>query len=763
MKTFAGFLWLTLVGHLLWSTACVGGDFVNFESPHAHSIALSDDHSLLFVVNTPANSLSVYSIDNPRKPTLVSEIAVGLEPVSVAVRNDNEVWVVNHVSDSISVIDLPRAVVVATVQVGDRPGDLVFAGNPPQAFVSSMTERSVYVVEPIRLQVASILPIPGNDPRTLLASRDGNSVWVAIHRSGNQTAVIPRTMAPEPPLPANDVLPKAPRQGILVNTNDRQWKKVLRDSPTDEDVFEINTTDLKITRRYSTVGTILFNLAEHPATGDVWVANTEARNLVRFEPELRGHVVDNNVTLLSRQDEASVRVMDLNHGLDYRLLPNKPALASALAQPTDVIFNQSGSLAYVTSFGTDRIGVLNQEGKVLKRIELGDGDPAEADPRNKRGPRALALHPSQNWLYVINRLSNSLSVIDVSQSKMITEILMTDPTPAEIREGRGYLFDAKLSGNGTVSCASCHVDADRDGLAWDLGDPGGDLFNNGSATPLHPMKGPLLTQTLRGLAGERIFHWRADRPGLTSFNGTFPNLMGGNKLADIDMELFADYMKSIRFHSNPLAETAQSQQGEHLFNTKLAIAREGKNKFRCIDCHKRSGGAGSTGFTGLIKQPTKAAQLRGLNERLVFDGPIKVNSFGFGADGASASLSTFLTNSHRFEKMAVEDRQALEDFLIRFPTETPNVVGKTITVTPKHAAGQEVVQKIQSLIRDATSESCRVRISGLLGERTIRMGYDSERQMFDFEPDSSQSLSLASLLEQLAEDQTGVLSFIAVP
>ena len=141
---------------------------------------------------------------------------------------------------------------------------------------------------------------------------------------------------------------------------------------------------------------------------------------------------------------------------------------------------------------------------------------------------------------------------------------MTDPTPDYIREGRGYLYDAKLSDDGTVSCASCHIDGDRDGLAWDLGDPGGELFNNGSANPLHPMKGALMTQTLRGLSGERIFHWRADRPGLTSFNGT-PNLMGGEKLSEEDVQLFADYMQSIRFGSNPRAMTELAIQGGSYF------------------------------------------------------------------------------------------------------------------------------------------------------------------------------------------------------
>ena len=178
----------------------------------------------------------------------------------------------------------------------------------------------------------------------------------------------------------------------------------------------------------------------------------------------------------------------------------------------------------------------------------------------------------------MNRLSDSISVIDTKRRLAIHETSMTDPTPTHIREGRGYLFDARLSGNGTISCASCHVDADRDGLAWDLGDPSGRMFHLDNGKQLHPMKGPLLTQTLRGLAGEFEFHWRGDRPGLAAFNGTFVTLMGGNRLDDENMTAFAAYLRDIRFSGNP-HRTLQDQlpygplgrsaaDGENIFFTK---------------------------------------------------------------------------------------------------------------------------------------------------------------------------------------------------
>jgi YVTN family beta-propeller protein len=223
--------------------------FVNFESPQSHGLTTSSEGSRLFVVNTPANSLVVLSIDEPTSPRISAEIPVGLEPVSVAERvseqSENEVWVVNHLSDSVSVIDLRREVVIETIQVGDRPGDVVFVDNGRLAFVTSMTEQSVDVIDAVKREVIKRIPIPAHSPRTLLASSDGTSVWVASYLSGNGTTIIPHNLAPAPPTPTNPELPDPPRQGIIVSADDARWKSQIGFELKDEDVFEIDVETLR--------------------------------------------------------------------------------------------------------------------------------------------------------------------------------------------------------------------------------------------------------------------------------------------------------------------------------------------------------------------------------------------------------------------------------------------------------------------------------------------------------------------------------------
>lgn len=764
-----------LVG--LMTNVCLLADdsFVNFESPQSHGLARGVDGERLFAVNTPARTLVVLSITEPMSPTVVAEIPVGLEPVSVAARSVDEAWVVNHVSNSVSVVDVARGVVIETIQVGGRPGDIVFADSNRLAFVSSMADRRVEVIDAATRRVITRIEIPADSPRTLLASRDGKTIWVASFRSGNGTTVIPHSVAPEPPPVTRSDLPEPPPQGVIVAANDPRWQSLLDFELQDEDVFEIDVHTASLRRSFRSVGTTLFNLAQQPHTDEVWVANTDARNLVRFEPQLKGHVVENRISRLAvaSGSAAAVTTHTLSPPSGSGQNSGSIELKTAVAQPTDIVFNSAGDKAFVASFGTDRIVVLDGSGGVRAGMELSDASAAAIDPQRKRGPRSLVMHSNGSTLYALNRLSNSVSVLDTGAQRVVNEIQLSDPTPAFLRAGRGYLFDARLSGNHSVSCASCHIDGDRDGLAWDLGDPGGAMFHNGTAEEVHPMKGPLLTQTLRGLAGETLFHWRADRPGLESFNGTFEHLMGGTPLDDDDLALFVDYLQSIRFGPNPLvsadgslpAEPAglSARDGELIFRTQLSIGREGRNTFRCIDCHARPNGAGTNGFTGLIGQPMKAAQLRGLNERIPFaaDGS-RVSGFGFSADGSKESLREFLGDSHRFHGIHERDKTAIANFLRAFPTETASIVGFSRTLHAANRGDASLNAAVALLTEQAERGRCTVSATGIVRGERIDLVDDRGSGVFRDRLDATDERSLEQIVAELG-DSDSFVTLVALP
>jgi len=134
-------------------------DFITFESGHVRPLAMSADATRLFAVNTPNNSLEIFTI-TPSGLSFQARVPVGMEPVAVAVRSASEVWVVNHLSDSVSVVSLsgvPR--VTRTLLVGDEPRDIVFAGSNNYAFITT-AHRGQHRTHP------SIAGVPGaGDPK----------------------------------------------------------------------------------------------------------------------------------------------------------------------------------------------------------------------------------------------------------------------------------------------------------------------------------------------------------------------------------------------------------------------------------------------------------------------------------------------------------------------------------------------------------------------------------------------------------------------
>src|SRR4051812_23954941 len=87
------------------AASSTGPSFVEFESGQVRPLAMSSDGQKLFAVNTPNGTLEVFDLSSGT-PLFQYRVAVGLEPVAVAARTASEVWVVNHLSDSVSIVSL---------------------------------------------------------------------------------------------------------------------------------------------------------------------------------------------------------------------------------------------------------------------------------------------------------------------------------------------------------------------------------------------------------------------------------------------------------------------------------------------------------------------------------------------------------------------------------------------------------------------------------------------------------------------------------
>ena len=680
--------------------------FANFESFVTNPIRLSPDGTRMFVANTPNASVSVFDISVAASPKLLKEIPVGVEPTSVNPVSDDVVWVVNQVSDSVSVVSVSQGIVTETVHVPDEPIDVVFAAG--NAYISLSRSNAVAVVNATTFANVAKISLFGGSPRAMAVSPSGKDVYALFAIAGNKTTLIPSQLAPPPPAPTNPLLPPAPQVSLIVNSTNPVWAPKLPYTMPANGVAVIDTTSHALSGYFSSVGTINQGLGVSPVTGDLFIGNMDSLNVVEFEPNVRAHFVNNRITRV-RVASGTITAFDLNPNVNYNVLPNPAALTTALAEPTSVVVDPGGSFMYVAAFGTDRIAWVDTNGNVLSFLEVSGaaGSGPNADPANKKGPRALALNAAAHVLYSYNRISNTISIIDTNQKTVTSEIAVgTDPTPAVIKNGRGFLYDAKLSGNGTGSCASCHVDGEIDHLAWNLGNPAGDLqtvIENGQTITFHPMKGPMTTQTFRGLNNLAPYHWRGDHANFAAFNSAFDTLLGSSQLSTSDMTAYTNFVNTILFQANPnenLDRTLPAtfnggnpNQGVLDYDN-LVLTNLISGKKTCNSCHLANPGNGpgsnlvidAVDFT---PQPLKNPHLRNVYQKLLFNknGPTTVDGFGLDHDGFLTSLADFF-QGRAFTLYNAKQALDISAYLMCFDTGTAPGVGYTRTLTSQNVGTQ---------------------------------------------------------------------------
>lgn len=773
-----------------------------FESGHVRPLALSADGNSLYAVNTPDNMLEIFDLASG-SPVHSLSIPVGMEPVAVSVAANGDAWVVNHLSDSISIVDMTaeNPVVSRTLHVGDEPRDIVFGGpGSNKAFITTahrgqnapfnpqLTEAGigradVWVFDINNLGEArggtpvTITNLFSDTPRALAVSPDGNTVYAAAFHSGNQTTTLfadrnSGGLDKAPPLENIEGI-AAPQTGLIVRYNGTDWMdngdpvsgtapKVwtdrIRFSLPDYDVFELDAAASVpgVTARHSAVGTTLFNMVTNPATGALYVSNTDARNDVRFE----GH---SNVSTSVRGNMVRTRISVLENGAATHRNLNKHinSYSEDLGTATENALSTSQVLQMaVTANGEDIYGAAFGNGKLFRYktsdLENNSFTPAAGSQvkLSGGGPTGLVLDETRGQAYVLTRFDNGISTVSLDDLSESAHITMFHMEPSHVVEGRPFLYDAELSSSrGDHSCASCHTFGDADQLAWDLGEPDGTVKDNprryavnpGNAIQeFHPMKGPMTTQSLRGLAGNGPMHWRGDRTGVSAdagetleeqafedFNPAFQGLLGkADQLSDSQMDLFAKFALEITYPPNPIRNldnslTAEQEDGR---DTYLNVGSTGGGLLRCNQCHELDEVNNKFGTNGLmsvegnqIAEDFKIPHLRntytkvgrfGSTNRASDGAPHmgpQIRGYGFLHDGAIDTLDTFFgestggasTGGAGFVFNSPQAKANVIDFVFAMDSELAPIVGQQVTLSATNADDEDSLARLDLLVERA--------------------------------------------------------------
>ena len=771
--------------------------FWNWETPHVHPIDLTPDRSTLLAVNLADGVLELFDVTGAA-PVAIGAVPVGVDPVSVRARSNTEAWVVNHLSDSISVVDLPTRRVRATIVTGDEPCDVVFAGSPQRAFVSVSQLNEVRVFDPANPAAApTVVPIQGEDPRAL--ATDGTRVYAAIFESGNATTLLPETVVsspanpyagdPNPPpnsgnsfVPAlTPGLPVAPRSGLIVrkqadgtwrDDNNGNWTSSVTWGLHDQDLAIINASTLTTT--YAK-GLMNANMAlDIGPAGKVTVVGTEPTNVVRFEPRLKGTFIRVRMASVDPAAPGTPTIVDLNPHLNYTTATLPQAQRDlSIGDPRAIVWNAARTTGWIVGMGSNNVLQVNAAGAPQARIEVG------------QGPTGLALDESRGALYVMNKFDGSISRVSVTGGTETSRVAFHDSTPASIKDGRPLLYDThRTSGLGQASCGSCHIDGKLDFMAWDLGEPNGAMkaFNQncnfglaGGCSNWHPMKGPMTTQTLVGIIGAEPLHWRGDREGLSAFNGAFIGLNGDDAtLTPAEMSAFSQFVASMRFPPNPnrnvddslktsLPGSGNPANGQTLYTT-LQVDGAATN---CNICHQLpTGGLNVIISANLLQEPQsmKIPQLQNMHEKTGFLKSSQANNrgFGFAHDGGFDTLISFLglpVFNFASGTAGQQQKRDLEAFMFSLATDTHAAVGQQVTIASIGSATTQQVALLNTLESLASNGSIDLVAKGVVGGEARGWQFLSSSE---WQSDRAGETATSAQLRALAAPG-GEITFTAVP
>ena len=434
-----------------------------FETLQTRPLALSADGQLLFAANTPDNRVEVFRVHhNGLQP--VSSVVVGLEPIAIAARPNGDVWVVNHLSDSISILsvdDSGHARVTNTLLVGDEPRDIVFAGpNGSRAFITTAhrgqnspddpdlfnpaTGRAdVWVFDANNLGSGggsrlTKITLFADTPRALAASADGKTVYAAAFFSGNQTTVVSEDAVDQVyggvmPGPAainlGGQIDPAADDGPGREVEARARQRLPLDRRVRDDLRPVRPREpprpgrLRDRRDGEPAGGRRAPTPTSARRSSTWrstrrtgrsTSRTPTRTTTRGSRATRRASRPSSATSSTAASASSTRraagsprttsTRTSNHAAGT----GDPTLSRAF--PQDLAFTRDGKTVYVVAQGSSKLAIYDSAS-----LEAGSAAPSASNQvvLTAGGPTGVALDEHDGLAFVLTRFDDGISIVDL--------------------------------------------------------------------------------------------------------------------------------------------------------------------------------------------------------------------------------------------------------------------------------------------------------------------------------------------------------------
>jgi DNA-binding beta-propeller fold protein YncE/mono/diheme cytochrome c family protein len=449
----------------------------------------------IWTVNPDSNTVSALHADSLAK---LAEFPVCADPRSVARSAAGELWIACHDDDRLRVLNETTGATLADIDVGYGSGPVGVAISPDgaRAFVTlaNRGELRRYVTA-TRQQNASLAL--GREPRAIAVSADGSRAYVTRFLS-----------------------PAHHGEVWEVDANTMQLVRALRIPKFGDEANRDTPASGRGVANY------LASVALSPLSGEAFIAankpNSERGLLIHPSQDLDE---DNSVrNLLAQLDpDAASPAQRFRRGID---LDNSDS-ASAVA------FSPLGDYLLVTLQGMNEVLVLDALalddnaglGAQVTRLQAG------------AAPQGVCVDAPTGRSFVHDFLDRGVSVLETSDlfgegsiqvSRQAVSMVANELLASDVLTGKRLFYDAgdpRMSAEGYISCATCHVDGGEDGRVWDFSGRGEGLRN---------------TTTLNGRSGvaHGNVHWSGNFDEIQDFENDIRMFFGGDGFMD-DADFFA--------------------------------------------------------------------------------------------------------------------------------------------------------------------------------------------------------------------------------
>ena len=439
----------------------------------------------VWTVNPDSNTISALNADTLSK---TAEFPTCADPRAIARTPGGQLWVACHDDDRIRIHNEVTGAVIDTLDTGygSAPIGVALSPDGATAYVALAQRGELRRYNTATRQQTGVLAL-GPQPRGIAVSADGARVLVSRFLS---------------PLHHGEVWD--------VNAANMSLTRVIRIPKFGDEANRDTTASGR------GVANQLSAVAISPRSGRAYVPatkpNSERGPLIHPSQDLDQDNTVRNL-LVELDPNGGTPQQRFRRGLD---LDNSDSASH-------VAFSPLGDYILVTLQGMNELLVLDALaldastglGALVTRIGVG------------AAPQGVCADPTTQRSFVHNFMGRSLSVLEtqalyttgsINVPVSTVSMVASETLPEPVLRGKRLFYhagDPRMSAEGYLSCATCHVDGGDDGRTWDFTGRGEGLRN----TTVLNGRG--------GMAHGRV-HWSANFDEIQDFENDIRNAFGGS-------------------------------------------------------------------------------------------------------------------------------------------------------------------------------------------------------------------------------------------